>query len=484
MLTINPNNLDRTTQAKLFQFFSLSSDDYWKKNTTYSFANGTQFTFANDVIKRARKETHAGFRYEFIGNNELGKGSYGVVFPIDGTLALNNKTKDITFKQFGYRTGDKLKRRVVKKQLHDADGNPKDNATKEYDLSLQASHLGIKKPVFVGDTSYTVMKFMPGEELFDVLVDSNRLKALTTIERLRLTLSLLNALKTQVTDKGLIHRDIKPENIRVDMSTFTVNIIDYGLSVKANMLDNIACGTLGYVAPEVIDKSNPTNSKADVFSMAKVIGLLWEADFDEYYDIYYTAKKLNEFTIKDAHQFVQPLLKNMLAVDPDDRLSLENAINLFNKMSTNNQSHVDRHQVINTSLMSLNKLKNHSKTIGDDSEKTKEILALVDYLSEKLQQLNTMDDNTFKDNIIPYTIKCQEKIDKVKPCLEEHRNAKYILTNIGLAIIGLGIFYGIAASINKSKTGNFMFFTSTKSSRITHDVATDFDKLLEPVLSY
>jgi serine/threonine protein kinase len=57
-------------------------------------------------------------------------------------------------------------------------------------------------------------------------------------------------------DVGIIHRDLKPQNILINLNTMKPYIIDFGLSLL--MDENVTnksykrCGTMGYMAPEVI----------------------------------------------------------------------------------------------------------------------------------------------------------------------------------------------------------------------------------------
>lgn len=56
--------------------------------------------------------------------------------------------------------------------------------------------------------------------------------------------------------RGIVHRDIKPENIIFSNKSAEseVKIIDFGLSVKCNPIDNLSTlvGTPMYVSPDVL----------------------------------------------------------------------------------------------------------------------------------------------------------------------------------------------------------------------------------------
>ena len=55
---------------------------------------------------------------------------------------------------------------------------------------------------------------------------------------------------------NVIHRDLKPQNIHINMETFKPYIIDFGLSLllddRVTTKSYKRCGTMGYMAPEVI----------------------------------------------------------------------------------------------------------------------------------------------------------------------------------------------------------------------------------------
>lgn len=78
--------------------------------------------------------------------------------------------------------------------------------------------------------------------------------------------------------QGFVHRDIKPANIMVDMHPSghlrTLTLIDFGLAATMSSLPDSCCGTLGYLAPEMITTSR-ASEKTDIFSLgATMYGLI------------------------------------------------------------------------------------------------------------------------------------------------------------------------------------------------------------------
>ena len=57
--------------------------------------------------------------------------------------------------------------------------------------------------------------------------------------------------------KGVVHRDIKPENLLLvknpKSGTFSVKIADFGLAKTSNKRSYSYCGSLEYMAPEIIN---------------------------------------------------------------------------------------------------------------------------------------------------------------------------------------------------------------------------------------
>lgn len=355
---INLKEIDKQTAKLLLQFFDAQVKlgfHVWKKEVNYKFVDGNEFSFSHDMFQRQRKEGREGVRYEAISKKDaLGKGSYGSVHKIKGTLALHEHT--VRFK----KTRKNGQTRVVKIQQHELQDSTDSTAVleNEYELSKRTSHLGIKKPTKVSHentniiTSYMAMNYLPGKSLSQIIEeDYQGINKLTTEQRILISQALLKAVKEQVTDKKIIHRDLKPDNIKIDLKTpITVNILDYGLALDAEKQNELFTGTLLFMPPEMFTMRHLVDAKADVFSLARVLALIWRVDRSEVYNANKEIKSMDDlaklyqwtpekrldglFTgINDLEsekaKGIFSSLAGMLKTDPHTRFSIDEAITAF-----------------------------------------------------------------------------------------------------------------------------------------------------------
>lgn len=340
---IQPGSVEAIQLLQFFQNQAKIGIKVWSKGQTYSFSEGDKFTFEHDIFQRDCKQGHHGVRYEVISNQaELGHGNYGQVKLIEGTLAFDES--QLRLKEHGSDGST----RVVKIQQHNRN-NPFLYVENEIKLSRRADHLAIKDATEQDNISYTVMKKMPGITLHKILIDDFiGSSILTTQERINLTKALASMLYKQASIKGIIHRDIKPENIMVDLnSPIRVNLIDFGLSTTFEDLEGDCAGTEEYIAPEIAYNPWETTVKSDVFSLGRVIALLWGAHINSLYSkipfspfAAMEGKLQNLFTnIKNLESndkdIIFETLVGMLTTQPDERLSIEEVIANFNLLSTN-----------------------------------------------------------------------------------------------------------------------------------------------------
>lgn len=73
---------------------------------------------------------------------------------------------------------------------------------------------------------------------------------------------------------NIIHRDIKPENLLLD-SNSVLKLADFGwsnfLKPKENQVRETFCGTLDYLAPEMLEQSHKHDFAVDIWSLGVLI---------------------------------------------------------------------------------------------------------------------------------------------------------------------------------------------------------------------
>ena len=509
---INPSKLSNDDIKNLFIFFEEQKTlgiQRWTQGHAYTFEDKTEFSFAYDVIQRKRKDGKEGVRYEFISSLCVGKGGYSSIYEIDGTLKITSD--NILYKQYGYKN----KTRVVKIQEHSA-AYPLQCVLSEYHFSKQADHLAIKEPVIDGQTSFTVMRKMKGRDLIDIIIDDHSGKhPLSNQQRMDLSKALLKALKEQVTDKGLVHRDIKGENIRVDMtSPDPIQIYDFAFTMPINKPDGTYPGSISYAPPEQFFSERQTE-KIDVFSMGRVLALLWRVDKASYmYSdmdlVVYNASHINLDTLfmgidglsaENAHQ-IRSTLQSMLINDSAARITIEEAIEQFSCIELSSDTpgaKLSTAALINAlGLPTAQTQAIHQAVFMESKKQIAGILEKISFLKNKvldlkrineertaqhlqdliarleiiILSLHAMDKVNYDINIIQSIQECQQLIHINKELFKEQDyHTEPILANMGLALAGLGAIYFAARMVNLALTGNFMFFNERKIDERLDDIA-------------
>lgn len=358
-IIINFQQLGPQDAFQLFSFLQAQAKlgrKVWHKNVLYQFENGIEFQFDHDFYQRSRKEGHDGVRYEIISNDApIGRGTYGIVRKIEGTLAFNEN--QYRFKQ-QHKNGlaRAVKIQTIRKTREETTNEQLEKVNKEYQITKNMPHLSAKEPTIVEinpDVRYDIyntMDLFPGKELKDILDDDAAgIRVLTTKERLELTLAILYAFRAQVAVYGVIHRDIKPENILVHMGPpIIVNIIDYNLSFRAGDTPEARMrGTPLYMAQEGFYQPVTVSEKSDVFSLGRVIAEIWhvsqntyDEDNNTFYSVAnYSAKErvaglfngINDLSNK-ARLIIYNTLRTILKNTPSKRFSLDEVIEQFEQI--------------------------------------------------------------------------------------------------------------------------------------------------------
>ncbi|XP_046407168.1 calcium/calmodulin-dependent protein kinase type 1-like [Ischnura elegans] len=147
---------------------------------------------------------------------------------------------------------------------------------------------------------YLIMELVTGGELFDRIVEKGSYTEKDASDLIRQVLEAVDYMHEQ----GVVHRDLKPENLLYYSpdEDSKIMISDFGLSkMEDSGVMATACGTPGYVAPEVLAQK-PYGKAVDVWSIG-VISYILLCGYPPFYDE------------NDANLFAQ-ILKGEFEFDP------------------------------------------------------------------------------------------------------------------------------------------------------------------------
>ncbi|XP_078275586.1 calcium/calmodulin-dependent protein kinase type 1D-like isoform X3 [Rhinoraja longicauda] len=180
---------------------------------------------------------------------------------------------------------------------------------------------------------YLVMQLVSGGELFDRIVEKG---FYTEKDASTLIRQVLNAVQ-YLHKMCIVHRDLKPENLlyfSADEES-KIMISDFGLSKMEGSGDvmSTACGTPGYVAPEVLAQK-PYSKAVDCWSIG-VIAYILLCGYPPFYDE--NDSRLFEQILRAEYEFDCPywddisdsakdFIKRLMEKDPNTRYTCEQAL--------------------------------------------------------------------------------------------------------------------------------------------------------------
>ncbi|KAI3370002.1 hypothetical protein L3Q82_024809, partial [Scortum barcoo] len=183
------------------------------------------------------------------------------------------------------------------------------------------------------ENEIAVLHRVSGGELFDRIVEKG---FYTERDASQLIHQILDAVK-YLHDMGIVHRDLKPENLlyySMDEDS-KIMISDFGLSKieGAGSVMSTACGTPGYVAPEVLAQK-PYSKAVDCWSIG-VISYILLCGYPPFYDE--NDAKLFEQILKAEYEFDSPywddisdsakdFICHLMEKDPLKRYTCEQAL--------------------------------------------------------------------------------------------------------------------------------------------------------------
>ncbi|KAM9855681.1 calcium/calmodulin-dependent protein kinase IGb [Aulostomus maculatus] len=179
---------------------------------------------------------------------------------------------------------------------------------------------------------YLVMQLVSGGELFDRILDRgvySEKDASNVIQQVLQAVSYLH-------QSSIVHRDLKPENILYysQDENSKIMISDFGLSKMVDSgIMSTACGTPGYVAPEVLAQK-PYSKAVDCWSIG-VITYILLCGYPPFYEE--SESRLFSKIMKAQYEFDSPFwdeisesakdfIRNMMQKNPHMRYSTEQAL--------------------------------------------------------------------------------------------------------------------------------------------------------------
>ena len=312
---INPLKIKKTEAFKLLKSLLDKNPDIhtWKENVSYSIENDT-IELTNRVIQMLSQGTNEPTKYYVVSQFALFENEKSRILPVESAFSFPEE------QLIAYHDIKSMLVKIQSRHLLKKNQSSFLNAMNhEYRYSAMVDHLGVEiliNEVHPSDRSGCVyvesiilMKKMPGIELFsfiDAFYPTSTINVSSSM-RMRLMIEILRAFQHQVYQYNLYHGDLKPENMVIDLGIedgviptrledqhvrqTKVNIIDYAGSQRFG--DDIEHPTYspGFVSPEILHiredkkymqldngrKAFPAvwNEKTDMFSLGKIIGLLW-----------------------------------------------------------------------------------------------------------------------------------------------------------------------------------------------------------------
>mmetsp|Transcript_10491 Transcript_10491/g.23835 ORF Transcript_10491/g.23835 Transcript_10491/m.23835 type:complete len:585 (-) Transcript_10491:34-1788(-) len=217
-------------------------------------------------------------------------------------------------------------------KLHGVSKSKRQELEAEAEIFLSMDHPHVARLVDVYECEkhlQLVMECMEGGELFQRVLERKRFNDRDAADAAEQMLLAVNYIHNQ----GVVHRDLKLENFLYETKTSNhLKLIDFGFSHiwEPNSKMAACCGTLSYMAPEVLNKSY--TSQCDLWSLGAIVFVLLlgrmpfagtDAEVIDrirrgQYHIWDNWMKIPE----QARDFV----KRLLVVDPKIRMTAEQAL--------------------------------------------------------------------------------------------------------------------------------------------------------------
>ncbi|PNF16216.1 Maternal embryonic leucine zipper kinase, partial [Cryptotermes secundus] len=226
-------------------------------------------------------------------------------------------------------TGEKVAIKIMDK-THLGDDLPRVELEMKALMNLNHQHIcRLFQLIETSTHFFMVLEYCSGGELFDHIVERNRLSEGESRSFFRQIVSAVAYLHSI----GYAHRDLKPENVLLDKDQ-VVKLIDFGLCAKpTGGMDchlSTSCGSPTYAAPELVVGKRYLGSEVDIWSMGVLLYALLCGHLpfdDDNIDSLYrkiVSGKYNEPEWLSAGS--KRLIRSMLQTDPKKRITVDRLV--------------------------------------------------------------------------------------------------------------------------------------------------------------
>ncbi|KAL1499336.1 hypothetical protein AB1Y20_011543 [Prymnesium parvum] len=234
------------------------------------------------------------------------------------------------------KTGEKCAVKIIEKPS----GSKIAMLKAEVDILTKCDHPNVVKMYAVYETEthlFLCLELLTGGELFDRIISKGHY---SEEDARKLTVTLLEA-TAYLHSLGIAHRDLKPENILLkdEKDDSPIKITDFGLSkifaddLQGEVVMKTACGTPGYVAPEVLTHEI-YSEQVDMWSIGVIVYILL-CGFPPFYgdNDAQMFKKIKAGSYKFLAPYWDPIsaeakdfVSKLLVVDPKKRMTSVEAL--------------------------------------------------------------------------------------------------------------------------------------------------------------
>ena len=266
---------------------------------------------------------------------------------------------------------------------------------------------------------YLIMEYAVNGNLFEKIKESK--KGLSEKIAFKYFIQMVNAIY-YLHQNNIIHRDIKPENILIGKNN-VLKLADFGWSKEIEFEKRSTfCGTLEYMAPEIVDSQNYDFS-VDTWSLGI---LLYEMLMNHSPFCAKSARNImnnikEHELIFDKNKVIseecKDLIKKLLEYNPEKRLKIKDILeHSFIKKYSNdmisNKENINTDNKMNIKNNLLDNINNKEKKIEENINKNKRFSMIIKHhFNESMKNIHQI--NLLEKNLNFEIEKVKNKMDKL-----------------------------------------------------------------------